>query len=118
MRDWIWILAVGVGLAILLPFSNTKWAHTQFKARNFTLVDDQDNTRAMLGVNHDGQAVLSMGNANGKPHFMLATDPDGTSILSMRNAKGEVRLVLTVDADGSPKIQMYTADGLPIWKAP
>jgi len=106
-------------------------------AKEFRLVNDAGETRAVLALEEDSPTLrfydrqgriraslllteasprLVLNDENGKPGLSLGLSEQG-SALALGNA-GNVRILLTVDANGSPELLFRDSTGKTSWSAP
>lgn len=84
-----WTLAsAALVLVAVVTAGNIRPPADEVKARRFTVVDEQGNTRAELRMNVLGIPVLQMLDAQGKTRAELAVFPDGSTVQQMRDAQG------------------------------
>ena len=73
------------------------------QARQFQLVDDQNNVLALLGSGPNGSAGLEIYKGD-TPRLSLGTDETGRVSLSLRDNAGTISVRLAVDSSGSPTV--------------
>jgi hypothetical protein len=54
------------------------------------LIVSDDSRRIWVGRNEDGNAMLSLMDADGRPRIRMEVEPDGTSSLSFLDAEGKI----------------------------
>jgi hypothetical protein len=91
-------LAAGVpGSGVARGADNPK----EIEAQRLVLKDKTGKPRITLGVDDDGQAVISMIDADGTERLGLKVDNHSTPSVLLRDKAGKARLQLTARTDGS-----------------
>ena len=73
------------------------------QARQFQLVDEQNNVLALLGPGPSGSAGLEV-YKGGTPRMTLGTDETGRVALSLRDNAGTISARVAVDSSGVPTV--------------
>ena len=112
-------ICIGAGaLAVLWCGMASIKVPDAIKAHGFFAVDDQGNTRAVLGVDPSGTPVLGMYDTQGNARIGLGVNTDGTLGLVLTDAQKNKRAMLGMNADGAPKLGILDARGNCVWAAP
>jgi hypothetical protein len=81
----------------------------EFRAQKFTLVDDQDNLRAVLSV-VDGAVALSLADANRAARISLIVNQEGEPIVQLCDGDGKPRAAIALSS-GHPTVGLHDAAG-------
>ena len=86
------------------------WVDTVI-AKNFQLVDDEDNIRGIFSLTSSGRLYLDLRDTESVLRAELFLDPGGKAGLSLFDAQGEERSRLSVEPTGTPMLAFYDAPG-------
>jgi hypothetical protein len=81
----------------------------EFRAQKFTLVDDQDNLRAVLSV-VDGAVALSLADTNRAARMSLIVNQDGEPIVQLCDGDGKPRAAISL-SNGHPTVGLHDSAG-------
>jgi hypothetical protein len=81
----------------------------EFRAQKFTLIDDEDNVRAVLSV-VDGGVSLSLADANRAARMSLTVNQKGEPIVQLCDGDGKPRAAIAL-SNGHPSVGLHDAAG-------
>lgn len=76
-------------------------------AQRFLLQDSKGVTRAALGVNDQGEAMLALFDARGQGRAGIGVSADGHPRVELFDSAGNTRLLVNVDPQDVPSIALY-----------
>lgn len=82
-------------------------------APKITVVDDESQPRAVLGMTKSGFGLLMLSGGDGKRAVDIQARPDGNSAITVCDQAGTKRLVLAVESDGSVVVSVLDQKGEP-----
>jgi hypothetical protein len=101
-----------VSVVFLLGASENRSRDT-IRAKAFCVVDENDSTRAALGLSGDGQPVLNLYDGNGTRRVRLGLG-GGCPGLWLYDENDTVRTVLSLCESGQPGLAMAGENGTPL----
>ena len=72
------------------------------QARQFQLVDEENELRAQLATGPDGAASLEFMPNGETPRVSVGVNRSGTAVIALRDETGQIRARVAVEASGTP----------------
>lgn len=72
------------------------------RAKRFELVDEDDEVRALIATGPDGGASLEFVTDDETSRASIGVNRSGTAVIALRDETGRVRVRVAVEASGSP----------------
>jgi hypothetical protein len=113
-------LTVLIAASILLAIGIAAGPSDRIRTKSFSVVDDNGNIRASIGINKTGGAAFNVFSKKGELEATLGDTTDGTAFVALygrRNGKIDVKASMSL-SDDEPSLLLRDKNGKTLFSEP